>query len=74
VHAKLIQAGAPPSPATQAGLEVGDVVTELDGQHVSGGALENVWRTLLKPNVRHSMTVKRGKASIPLQLTTAPLF
>lgn len=62
------------SPAAQAGLEVGDVVTELDGQHVSRGALENVWRALLKPDVQHPVTVKRGKASIPLQLTTAQLF
>jgi hypothetical protein len=55
-------------------LVVGDVIAELDGKPIAGGALEDVWRALLKPDVRHSLRVKRGEAAIPLQLTTARLF
>ena len=60
----------PDSPASQAGLEVGDIITSLGGTKLSPA---NFLKTLTryKPGDRVSLAVQRGPRTIPITITLA---
>lgn len=55
------------SPAEQAGMEVGDVVTAVDGQRVDGSAKLRLIVSARKPGSEVTMTVLRDGHSVPLK-------
>jgi serine protease Do len=59
------------SPAAKAGLEVGDVITKIDGRAVEGSA--DLSRTIrgMKPGTKASLTVFRGGKTRDIQITVA---
>jgi len=60
----------PDSPASQAGLDVGDVITSFGGTKLSPA---NFVKTLgrYKPGDRVALTVQRGQRTIPITITLA---
>jgi len=57
-------------PAEQAGLRIGDVVTQLDDQRLDDAhPLAQVLRTRFKPDQRVTVTYSRGPSSGQVQLT-----
>jgi len=60
----------PDSPASQAGLEVGDIITSFGGTKLSPA---NFLKTLgrYKPGDRVNLTVQRGQRTIPITITLA---
>ncbi len=59
------------SPAAKAGLEVGDIITKIDGRAVEGSA--DLSRTIrgMKPGSRATLTVWRGGKTRDLSITVA---
>jgi serine protease Do len=59
------------SPASKAGLEVGDVITKIDGKTVEGSA--DLSRTIraMKPGTRANLTVFRSGKTREMQITVA---
>ncbi|MCC7260670.1 MAG: RIP metalloprotease RseP [Alphaproteobacteria bacterium] len=59
---------APDSPAASAGLQVGDLITEIDGQHVRYfGDLQKV--VSINPNIPLDVTLLRGDTELHLTIT-----
>lgn len=59
------------SPAREAGVRVGDVVTRVNGRDVKAGDLARLRETLRKPGVQLDMTVLRDGKAVAVSFTTA---
>jgi hypothetical protein len=61
------------SPAREAGVLVGDVVTRVNGREVAPGDLPSLRETLLKPGEQLDMTVLRDGKTVSVSFRTARL-
>jgi membrane-associated protease RseP (regulator of RpoE activity) len=61
------------SPASQAGLQEGDVLMTIDGQPAARMALSDIYDKFEKP-VTYSLTIRRGERTITVALTPARLI
>jgi hypothetical protein len=59
------------SPARQAGVLVGDVVTRMNGREVTAGDLPGLRETLRRPGQRLDLTVLRDGKPVSLSFTTS---
>jgi len=59
------------SPARQAGVLVGDVVTRMNGREVTAGDLPTLRETLRRPGQRLDLTVLRDGKPVSLSFTTS---
>lgn len=62
------------SPAAEAGLRVGDVLTTIDGLSASRFSLEGVWQMLKQPRQEHTLNIKRGGWTGSVKITTRRLI
>jgi hypothetical protein len=61
------------SPATDAGLQVGDLILSVDGHAASELTLSSLHETFEKPG-SHKVTVRRGDQTLQITLTSKRLF
>jgi len=62
------------SPAAEAGLRVGDVLTNIDGMHASRFTLEDVCQMMRQPGRPHQLGIKRGKLIGSVKIKTRRLI
>jgi PDZ domain-containing protein/aspartyl protease len=62
------------SPASEAGLRVGDVITNIDRVRASRFTLEKVWQMMKQPGREHRLLIKRGGRTISVKITTRKLI
>ena len=58
------------SPAAEAGLREGDVITEVDGVAVTPALLDELRVRLRQPNQKLAFTVVRGSSTVVLRIVT----
>ena len=63
----------PGTPAEEAGLEVGDVITAVDGKPAADLRLADVRRLLLEDGAHRVLDVRRGEESVKLEFTVKVL-
>lgn len=61
------------SPAAQVGLQIGDVITSIEGRPAAQLTLEEVRRLFRQPDREYRLEVKRGGQVIPVKLKTRRL-
>ena len=64
----------PGTPAAEAGIAAGDLVTAIDGRPVKDLTLDEMRRLLRKPDERYLLTIRRGEAVTQKALTTRRLI
>ena len=62
------------SPATEAGVAVGDLLTAIDGTPVGALTLNDVRQRFKEPGKRFELTLKRGDGIFRLAITTRRLI
>lgn len=62
------------SPAAQAGIMVGDMIEEADGNPISDGTLDELRALLQEPGTAHSLTVLRNGKKLQFALNLKPLI
>jgi C-terminal processing protease CtpA/Prc len=62
------------SPATDAGVAVGDLLTAIDGTPVRAITLNDVRQRFKVPDKRFALTLKRGDSVVQLVITTRRLI
>ena len=62
------------SPATEAGLRIGDIITAIDGKSTAKLTLEEIRRMFRQERRRYSLSIKRGESLFPLKLKTRRLI
>ena len=62
------------SPATEAGVAVGDLLTAIDGTPVGALTLNDVRQRFKEPGKRFELTLKRGDGIVRLAITTRRLI
>jgi len=62
------------SPATEAALRVGDIITAIDGKSTAKLTLEQIRRMFRQERRRYWLTVKRNELSLPIKIKTRRLI
>ena len=62
------------SPATEAGLRVGDIITAIDGKSVAKLTLEQIRRMFRHEGRRYSLKIKRNESSLAVRIKTRRLI
>src|SRR4030095_8011300 len=62
------------SPAAEAGLRVGDVLTNIDGLPASRFTLEEVFQMMKEPGREHRLSIKRANRTNSVKITTRRLI
>jgi C-terminal processing protease CtpA/Prc len=62
------------SPASEAGLRVGDVLTNIDGVPASRLTLKEVWQMMKQPGREHELSFKRGSWTRSVKIKTRRLI
>src|SRR5215216_6772627 len=62
------------SPGSEAGIEVSDVVLEIDGKSTSGLSLEKIRKMLGRPGETHKLTISRKEKTLKTVLRTRELL
>ena len=62
------------SPAVEAGLRAGDVLTKIDGVPASRFTLEEVWQMMKQAGREHSLQIKRGSETNTVKIKTRRLI
>jgi hypothetical protein len=62
------------SPAAEAGLRVGDVLTNIDGMPASRFTLEELYQMMKQPGREHKFSIKRGYWISSVKITTRRLI
>jgi len=62
------------SPATEAGLRVGDIITAIGGKSTSNVTLEQIRRMFRQEGRRYSLSVKRNESLLPIKIKTRRLI
>jgi len=62
------------SPAAEAGLRVGDVLTHIDGMPASGFNLEEVCQMMKRPGREHKLSIKRSDRTSLVKIKTRRLI
>ena len=62
------------SPAAEAGLRVGDVLTNIDGMPASRFTLEEVCQMMKQPGREHTLSIKRGGWTSSVKIRTRRLI
>jgi predicted aspartyl protease len=62
------------SPATEAGLRVGDTVMAIDGKSTANLTLEQIRRVFRRDGRGHSLSVRRNKSVLPIKIKTRRLI
>jgi serine protease Do len=72
-HGALVAGVAPGGPAERGGISVGDVITELDGKHVTDALELPLWIARMPVGKRVAVKVRRDREELRLDLTVAQL-
>jgi len=62
------------SPATEAALRVGDIITAIDGKSTAKLTLEQIRRMFRQERRSYCLTVKRNELSLPIKIKTRRLI
>jgi hypothetical protein len=62
------------SPAAEAGLRVGDVLTSIDGVTASRFTLDEVWQMMKQPGREHQLSIKRASWTSSVKIKTRRLI
>jgi hypothetical protein len=62
------------SPATEAALRVGDIITAIDGKSTAKLTLEQIRRMFRRNGRRYSLSVKRNESVLPIEIKTRRLI
>jgi hypothetical protein len=62
------------SPATEAGLRTGDIITTIDGKSTGQMTLEQIRQMFRQRGRRYSLSVERGKSVLTLKIKTRRLI
>jgi predicted aspartyl protease len=62
------------SPAKEAGLRVGDIITAVNGKLTAVLTLEQIRRMFRQEGRRYSLNIKRGESVLPLRIKTRRLI
>ncbi len=62
------------SPATEAGLRIGDIITAIDGKSTGQMTLEQIRQMFRQKGRRYSLSVERGRSVLTLKIKTRRLI
>ena len=62
------------SPATEAGLRIGDIITAIDGKSTGQMTLEQIRQMFRQKGRRYSLSVERGRSVLTLKIRTRRLI
>lgn len=73
-HKFVVRRVLPMSPASEAGIEPGDVIESLDGRSAHGMTLTQLRKLFSQPHARYSISIARGTSHFRAELQLRPLL